>query len=59
MLMKKKYILNYDENQHGAVVARDGASADALASAISVAGPQHAPALLARFPGARVYFEAP
>ena len=23
--MKKKYILNYDENQHGAVVALDGA----------------------------------
>ena len=25
MLMKKRYILNYDDNQHGAIVARDGA----------------------------------
>jgi thiamine biosynthesis lipoprotein ApbE len=41
------------------VVAPDGATADALASAISVVGPEAADALLARFDGARVLFERP
>jgi thiamine biosynthesis lipoprotein len=41
------------------VVAPDGATADALASAISVIGPEQAGALLERFAGARVLFERP
>jgi len=41
------------------VVAPDGATADALASAVSVVGPSNASALLQRFPGVRVYFEEP
>ena len=41
------------------VVAPDGATADALASAISVVGPEAADDLLARFDGARVLFERP
>jgi thiamine biosynthesis lipoprotein len=41
------------------VVAPDGATADALASAVSVVGPDEAAALVQRFEGVRVYFEAP
>jgi len=41
------------------VVAADATTADALASALSVLGPNGAQALLQRCPGARVYFEQP
>lgn len=41
------------------VVAPDCATADALASALGVVGPEGAEALLARFPGARARLQAP
>jgi thiamine biosynthesis lipoprotein ApbE len=33
------------------VIAADGATADALATALCVLGPRHVPAIEARFPG--------
>jgi len=41
------------------VVAGDSATADALATAISVVGPEGANAVLGQFPGARAYMDAP
>jgi FAD:protein FMN transferase len=41
------------------VVAGDAATADALATAVSVVGPDGANAVLRQFPGARVYLDAP
>jgi FAD:protein FMN transferase len=41
------------------VVARDGITADSLATALTLVGPERAPGLLALYPGAQAYFSTP